>query len=171
GFAQQKFTLSGTVRSERTGETVINASIRSVGNGDGASSNEYGFYSVTLPSGDYEVEYSAVGFKTVVEKISLTQNLTRNILLPDEIKDLENVTVTATGRGRTITGTQMGVERLTIKEVNTIPMLLGERDILKAIQLLPGIKQAGDGNSGFYVRGGSADQNLILLDEAQVYNA
>lgn len=170
-YAQQKFTLSGTVRSVRTGETVINASVRSVNSADGVSSNEYGFYSITLPAGDYEIEYSAVGYNAIVEKISLTKNLTRNISLPDEIKDLENVVVSAGGKGRTITGTQMGVERLTMKEVNTIPMLLGERDILKAIQLLPGIKQAGDGNSGFYVRGGSADQNLILLDEAQVYNA
>jgi len=170
-YAQQKFTLSGTVRSVRTGETVINASVRSVNSPDGVSSNEYGFYSITLPAGDYEIEYSAVGYNAVVEKISLTKNLTRNISLPDEIKDLENVVVSAGGKGRTISGTQMGVERLTMKEVNTIPMLLGERDILKAIQLLPGIKQAGDGNSGFYVRGGSADQNLILLDEAQVYNA
>ncbi len=170
-YAQQKFTLSGTVRSERTGETVINASVRSVTGTDGVSSNEYGFYSITLSEGEYEMEYSAVGYNAITEKISLTQNITRNIALPDEVKDLENVVVSASGKGRTITGTQMGVERLTMKEVNTIPMLLGERDILKAIQLLPGIKQAGDGNSGFYVRGGSADQNLILLDEAQVYNA
>lgn len=170
-YAQQKFTLSGTVRSERTGETVINASVRSVTGTDGVSSNEYGFYSLTLTAGEYEIEYSAVGYGAVVQKISLGSNLTQNIVLPDEVKDLENVVVSATGKGRTITGTQMGVERLSMAEVKTIPMLLGERDILKAIQLLPGIKQAGDGNSGFYVRGGSADQNLILLDEAQVYNA
>lgn len=170
-YAQQKFTLSGTVRSQRTGETVINASIRSANSTEGISSNEYGFYSITLPAGEYVIEYSAVGFETVAEKIWLDQNISKNIALPDEIKDLENVTVSASGKGRTITGTQMGVERLSITEVKTIPMLLGERDILKAIQLLPGIKPAGDGNSGFYVRGGSADQNLILLDEAQVYNA
>ncbi|MCH5599179.1 TonB-dependent receptor [Niabella ginsengisoli] len=171
GYGQQKFTLSGTVRSQRTGETVINASIRNVRGGEGASSNEYGFYSITLPAGDYEIEYSAIGFSTFVDTIKLDQDISKNILLPDEVKDLENVTVSASGKGRTITGTQMGVERLTMTEVKSIPMLLGERDILKAIQLLPGIKQAGDGNSGFYVRGGSADQNLILLDEAQVYNA
>ncbi|GAB3412732.1 TonB-dependent receptor [Niabella aquatica] len=171
GYAQQKFTLSGTVRSQRTGETVINASIRSTSSTEGISSNEYGFYSITLPAGEYVIEYSAVGFETIAEKIRLDQNISKNITLSDEIKDLENVTISASGKGRTITGTQMGVERLSITEVKTIPMLLGERDILKAIQLLPGIKPAGDGNSGFYVRGGSADQNLILLDEAQVYNA
>jgi len=171
GYAQQKFTISGTVRSLRTGETLINASIKPVNSNEGTSSNEYGFYSVTLPAGEYVIEYSAVGYETVVEKISIDQNISKSVALPDEIKDLENVTVSASGKGRTITGTQMGVERLSITEVKTIPMLLGERDILKAIQLLPGIKPAGDGNSGFYVRGGSADQNLILLDEAQVYNA
>lgn len=171
GYAQQKFTLSGTVRSQRTGETVINASIKPVNSTEGISSNEYGFYSITLPAGEYVIEYSAVGFETIAENIRLDQPISKNIALPDEIKNLENVTVSASGKGRTITGTQMGVERLSITEVKTIPMLLGERDILKAIQLLPGIKPAGDGNSGFYVRGGSADQNLILLDEAQVYNA
>jgi hypothetical protein len=171
GYAQQKFTLSGTVRSQRTGETVINASIKPVNSTEGMSSNEYGFYSITLPAGEYIIEYSAVGFETVAENVTLDQDVSKNIVLPDEIKNLDNVTVSASGKGRTITGTQMGVERLSITEVKTIPMLLGERDILKAIQLLPGIKPAGDGNSGFYVRGGSADQNLILLDEAQVYNA
>ncbi|MFT4092524.1 MAG: TonB-dependent receptor [Niabella sp.] len=171
GHGQQKFTLSGTVRSQRSGETVINASIKSMRTADGVSSNEYGFYSITLTAGEYDVEYSAVGFENVTEHIKLGQNLTKNVSLPDEIRDLENVSIAATAKGRTITGTQMGVERLTVNEIKSIPMLLGERDILKAIQLLPGIKQAGDGNSGFYVRGGSADQNLILLDEAQVYNA
>ena len=169
--SQQKFTLSGTVRSLRSGETVINASVKSVKSADGVSSNEYGFYSITLEEGDYEIEFSAVGFNPVIETIPLHKNTQLDVLLPDEIKDLENVVVSSVAKGRTISGTQMGVERLTMKEVNTIPMLLGERDILKAIQLLPGIKPAGDGNSGFYVRGGSSDQNLILLDEAQVYNA
>ena len=171
GYSQQKFTLSGTVRSQRTGETVINASIKTTERGEGVSSNEYGFYSITLPAGEYEITWSAVGLGTQTEHINLEKDLTKDIFLPDEIQDLENVTVSANTKGRTIAGTQMGVERLTIKEVKSIPMLLGERDILKAIQLLPGIKPAGDGNSGFYVRGGSADQNLILLDEGQVYNA
>ncbi len=169
-YSQQKFTLSGTIRSERTGETIINASIRT-DKGEGVASNEYGFYSIILPAGEYEITWSAVGFEPVTAGVTLNTDISRDVFLPDEVQNLENVTVSATGKGRTITGTQMGVERLTIKEVKNIPMLLGERDILKAIQLLPGIKPAGDGNSGFYVRGGSADQNLILLDEGQVYNA
>ena len=171
GFSQEQFTVSGTVKSEKTGETIINASIRIAGADVGTTSNEYGFYSITLTGGDYDLEYSAIGYETVIERITLTQNIVKNIVLPDEIKNLEEVSVSANTRGRTITNPQMGVERLTMNEIKTIPMLLGERDILKAIQLLPGIKSAGDGNSGFYVRGGSSDQNLILLDEANVYNA
>lgn len=170
-FAQQQFTISGTIRSQQSGETIINANIRMAGAQAGTTSNEYGFYSLTLNAGTYEIHYSSVGYETVVEQINLTGNIVKNITLPEEIVNLEAVSVSANTRGRTITSPQMGVERLTMSEIKTIPMLLGERDILKAIQLLPGIKSAGDGNSGFYVRGGSADQNLILLDEANVYNA
>lgn len=167
----QQFTISGTVKSEHSGETIINANIRMADGQAGTNSNEYGFYSLTLNAGTYEIQFSSVGYETVIEQINLTGNLIKNITLPEEIINLEAVSVTANTRGRTISSPQMGVERLTMSEIKTIPMLLGERDILKAIQLLPGIKSAGDGNSGFYVRGGSADQNLILLDEANVYNA
>ena len=170
-LGQEKFTVSGTVKSERSGETIINTTIKIANSDEGTFSNEYGFYSITLPAGEYELQYSAVGYETVTEKMRLNQNIVRNILLPEEIKNLEAVSVSASTKGRTIANPQMGVERLTMTEIKTIPMLLGERDILKAIQLLPGIKSAGDGNSGFYVRGGSSDQNLILLDEAVVYNA
>jgi hypothetical protein len=170
-FGQKKFTVSGIVKSESTGETVINASVKVSHLQDGTFSNEYGFYSLTLPAGEYELQYSAIGFETVTEKIELKNDLVKNISLPNEIKNLEEVTVNSNATGRTISNPQMSVEKLSMTEIKTIPMLLGERDILKAIQLLPGIKSAGDGNSGFYVRGGSADQNLILLDEAVVYNA
>ncbi|MCF3109180.1 TonB-dependent receptor [Niabella sp. CC-SYL272] len=170
-FAQEKVTLSGTIKSAASGETLINASVEIQGGAAGTTSNEYGFYSLTLSKGSYTVSYSAVGYETVTETIRLDGNKLQNVLLPDQVVNLDDVQVTANTKGRTIRGTQMGVERLTMKEINTIPMLLGERDILKAIQLLPGIKSAGDGNSGFYVRGGSTDQNLILLDEANVYNA
>ena len=171
GFSQKQFTISGTIKSEKTGETIINASVKIMAIETGTSSNEYGFYSVTLGEGEYELQYTAVGFETLTERITLNRDIVKNILLPDEIINLEAVSVSANTRGRTITNPQMGVERLTMNEIKSIPMLLGERDILKAIQLLPGIKSAGDGNSGFYVRGGSSDQNLILLDEANVYNA
>lgn len=169
--AQQRFTLSGSVKAQRSGETIINASIKSLNTSDGVSSNEYGFYSLTLPSGNYEIEYSAIGFQSVKEQINLSENTIKNISLPDENGELDSVSVSANFKGRTITGTQMGTERITVAQIKNIPMLLGERDIIKAIQLLPGIKSASEGGSGFYVRGGSSDQNLILLDEAPVYNA
>lgn len=169
--AQEKYTLSGTIRTAKAGETVIGASISVDSAGANTVSNEYGFYSLTLPKGNYVITYSAVGFESVTDTIHLNSNKVQPVVLADHVVDLEAVTVATNTKGRTISGTQMGVEHLNMKEVNTIPMLLGERDILKAIQLLPGIKSAGDGNSGFYVRGGSTDQNLILLDEANVYNA
>lgn len=168
-FAQQKFTVSGTVKSKAKGETLISASIRAGNNG--TSSNEYGFYSLTLEQGTYTIEFSAIGLQTKSVEIVLDKDTKLNVSLEDDIKNLEGVLVTSQSRGRSISSTQMGVERLSTKEIKNIPVLLGERDILKTLQLLPGIKSAGDGNSGFYVRGGAGDQNLILLDEAPVYNA
>lgn len=165
----EKFTISGTIRSAAKGETLIGASVRA-GNW-GTSSNEYGFYSLTLPRGTYTLEITAVGLQSVQQKVELTRDTKLNFALQDEVKSLEGVVVNAQSSGRSISSPQMGVERLSTREIKNIPVLLGERDILKTIQLLPGIKSAGDGNSGFYVRGGAIDQNLILLDEAPVYNA
>jgi hypothetical protein len=168
--AQEKFTVSGTITSAKTGETIIGASV-SIGNSTiGTVTNEYGFYSLTLPAGNYKLILSAVGMATFEQELSLRKNETVNKALSIESNELENVVVTANSR-RNISSTQTGMEKLSMKEIKSIPMLLGERDVLKAIQLLPGIKAAGEGNSGFYVRGGSGDQNLILLDEATVYNA
>lgn len=167
--ATEKFTISGTIRSAAKGETLIGASVRA-GNW-GTSSNEYGFYSLTLPRGTYTLEITAIGLQSIQQKVELTRDTKLNFSLQDEVKSLEGVVVNAQSRGRSISSPQMGVERLSTREIKNIPVLLGERDILKTIQLLPGIKSAGDGNSGFYVRGGAIDQNLILLDEAPVYNA
>ncbi|MCG2616788.1 TonB-dependent receptor [Terrimonas sp. NA20] len=173
-LSAQKFTLSGTIKSKAKGETLIGASVRAV-NGEqtinGTVSNEYGFYSITLEKGSYSIEFSAVGLQNQLKDITLDKDVTLNIQLDDEVKNLEGVVVTAQSRGRSISSPQMGIERVSTKEIKNIPVLFGERDILKTIQLLPGIKSAGDGNSGFFVRGGAGDQNLILLDEAPVYNA
>jgi carboxypeptidase-like protein/TonB-dependent receptor-like protein len=174
-FAQQKlsstekFTLSGTIKSKLKGETLIGVSIRT--GIYGTTSNEYGFYSLTLDKGEYTVEFTAVGMQSKMEAIVLDKNITLNVFLDEEIKAIDSIVVTAQSKARSISSPQMGVEKLSVKELKTIPVLFGENDILKTIQLLPGIKSAGDGNSGFYVRGGASDQNLILLDEAPVYNA
>src|SRR5436190_913329 len=173
-FAQQKFssiekfTVSGTIKSKLKGETLIGVSIRT-GN-YGTISNDYGFYSLTLEKGDYTVEFSALGMQTKTGTIVLDRNITLNVFLDDEIKTIDSVIVTSQSKSRSISSPQMGVEKLSVKELKNIPVLFGENDILKTIQLLPGIKSAGEGNSGFYVRGGASDQNLILLDEAPVYN-
>ncbi|WP_153799913.1 TonB-dependent receptor [Foetidibacter luteolus] len=169
--AQTRYTISGSVRSKKSGESLIGASITVQGKGAGVTSNDYGFYSISLPAGKYTLLASAVGLEPQTIELQLDKNITLNILLEEEIKELEDVTVTSSAKGRSLSSPQMGAERLTINETKTIPVLFGERDVLKTIQLLPGIKSAGDGNSGFFVRGGAADQNLILLDEAPVYNA
>lgn len=170
-LAQAKFTISGTIRSKKTGETIIGATVHVAGQSIGTVSNEYGFYSLTLPEGTYTIEFSTVGLQPVQEEIALAEHTTRNIALDDAAQSLKFVTITANSKQRNLGTPQMGMEQLTTKEMKNIPVLLGEKDVLKTIQLLPGIKSAGDGNSGFYVRGGAADQNLILLDEAPVYNA
>lgn len=199
-----KFTVSGTIRSAKTGETILGATVHIEGRTTSlatneesttypttavtTATNEYGFYSIILPAGSpgssgsaptnrtaspaapYRLTITAIGFKSQTLDFTLNSDLTENIQLDEEAKDLQQVTVVAAANSRSLQSPQMGLEKLNIKEANKIPVIFGERDILKTIQLLPGIKSAGDGNSGFYVRGGAADQNLILLDEAVVYN-
>jgi len=173
---QQKYTISGTVRAQKTGETIIGATIKVSGNGTdlftATVSNEYGFYSLTLPAGAYHLQASYVGMTTIARVVELDSNLVWDIPMEEAAKNLQEVTVRAAaqGSGRSLRSPQMGMERMTMTEIKNIPIIFGEKDVLKTIQLLPGIKSAGDGNSGFYVRGGAADQNLILLDEANVYN-
>ena len=169
--AQQKFTLSGSIKDKASGEELIGASIQVLGQaGVGAVSNEYGFYSLTLNEGEYNIKTSFVGYQDVVQKIKLDKSQKLGILLGQGI-EIQEVVISAEKKNENVTRAQMGVEKVEMKDVRTIPMLFGERDILKTIQLLPGVKSAGEGNSGFYVRGGASDQNLILLDEAPVYNA
>lgn len=170
-LAQRLHTVSGTIKDESNGEVLIGATIRVVNApAYGAVSNEYGFYSLTLPPGTFTIEYTILGFATKTFELQADGNKKLDVLLREQSTDLGEVVVKANAYDK-VTGTQMGFERLDIKEVANIPVLFGERDPLKVMQLLPGVKAAGDGNSGFYVRGGGADQNLILLDEAPVYNA
>lgn len=169
-MAQQKHTISGTIKSKAKGETLIGATVR-VSGGGGTTTNEYGFYSITLTDGKHKLEYSSMGLQTNHLEFVLRKDTVINISLEDESVSLGAVTITGTSTKRSLSTPQMGLEKLTTKEMKNVPVLLGERDAIKVIQLLPGIKSAGDGNAGMYVRGGAADQNLILLDEAPVYNA
>lgn len=168
--AQQKVTVGGVVKSKSNGETVIGATIKA-DTVAGTLSNEYGFYSLTVPVGSRTIEISSVGTQPYYITADFTKDTTINILLDGESKNLDEVVITGSTGGRSLSSAQTSVEKLTMKEIEHIPVLFGEKDVLKAIQLLPGIKSAGDGNSGMFVRGGAADQNLILLDEAPVYNA
>lgn len=170
-YAQKKYTLNGIVKSAVSGETLIGASVKVSGSTQLAtSSNAYGFYSLSLPNGNYKIEVSYIGYSTYTNQIVITSDKTENFNL-EEFNNLNEVVITSVKRNENLIKAQMGVEKLNIKDIQNVPVLFGEKDILRTLQLLPGIKSAGEGNSGFYVRGGATDQNLILLDEAPVYNA
>jgi hypothetical protein len=170
--AQQKFTVNGYVKDKATGEELIGATVSTKElPASGTATNGYGFYSLTLPAGKYQLVVTYVGYQTFITEIELTQNLKRDISISDNSQELQEAVIVAEKAEERLMSTETGVQKLDLKEVSKIPVLFGEKDILKTIQLTPGVKGAGEGNSGFYVRGGSADQNLILLDEAPVYNA
>ena len=170
--AQDRYTISGTISDTASGETMIGALVAVVElPGKGAVSNEYGFYSLTLAPGKYTLLYQFTGFKSIQMSVNLQANLKIDVPMVAESTLLQAVEISAEGGNSNVTDAKMGVDKLDIKEINKLPVLFGERDILKSIQLLPGVKSAGEGNSGFFVRGGQADHNLILLDEAPVYNA
>jgi hypothetical protein len=169
--AQQKFTLSGTVSEAKSNETLIGVNIIFPDIQSGATTNEYGFYSITLPEGTYKIIISYLGFSTVSETIVLTENITKNFSLIDALENLDEVVITENIEKLNIKTPQMSVNKLTSGTIKDIPVVLGESDIIKAITLLPGVTNAGEGSSGFNVRGGAADQNLILLDEATIYNS
>lgn len=172
-WSQTNATLSGTVRDKATGEELIGAIVRVKDQPLGTAANEYGFYSLTLPAGTYLIEVTAMGYDPLEMNVDLTVNKTEDFQLSEEAKaqDLEEIVVTSRRRDANVKDPVMGVERLDPKELAKLPVIFGEKDIIKTMQLLPGVKSAGEGGSGYYVRGGSADQNLILLDEAPVYNA
>ncbi|KQM78792.1 collagen-binding protein [Pedobacter sp. Leaf216] len=171
-FAQNKFTLSGTIRDASSGETLIGATVKIIGASTAATlTNNYGYFALTQPEGTYTVTVSYTGYTAIVKTIDLNKDTKLNEELKSAI-DLAEVTVNANNRkNENVKSAQMGLERIDMKSLNSIPVLLGEKDILKTIQLLPGVKSGGEGNTGFYVRGGAADQNLIILDEAVVYNS
>ena len=170
-MAQQNVVLSGTVRDKKTGESLIKAVIRiqELPNA-GIVSNEYGFYSLTIPKGNYSVVVSQVGYETLVQKIKLDSSVSIDFKLETK-NQLREVVVESSRKNDNLTKAQMGTETINMSAISKVPVIFGEKDLLKTIQLLPGVKSAGEGNSGFFVRGGGADQNLILLDEAPVYNA
>jgi hypothetical protein len=170
--AQKRFTVSGTFKDALTGETLIGATVRIKELPQtGTASNSYGFYSLSAPAGEYTLIYTYVGYETVSKTVSLHQSQTLNVSLTSKSELTEVVISANRPNNDNIASPQMGLEKLNMAQINNVPVLMGEKDILKTISLMPGVKSAGEGNTGFYVRGGASDQNLILLDEATVYNA
>ncbi len=159
------------MQEEKTGENLIGVSIYDKNSKKGTTSNQYGFYSITLDEGTYKIVYSFIGLNTITKDINLDKNIRLNISLSEESILADEVVISSERQDKNIESSDMGQAKLKVENIKQLPVILGEVDVIKSAQLLPGIQSGGEGNSGLYVRGGGPDQNLILLDEAVVYNA
>jgi hypothetical protein len=168
--AQQEHTLSGTVFDGENGEALIGATVYVDELRSGVAANEYGFYSLTIPIGTYHVIASYVGFQNDTLRVTISGDRKYDFALAMATAALEEVVVKGVAADHNVRSPEMSVSKLNVREIKAIPVLFGEQDVLKTIQLLPGVQSAGEGSTGFYVRGGDNGQNLILLDEAPVYN-
>lgn len=169
--ANQNFTISGYVRDAATGETLIAANISVSKENKTVNTNNYGFYSITLKEGVYQIAVSFVGYQTQFIEVDLNQDKLLNIDLSSSQKLSEEVIVISNKRENNVKSAQMGKVNLPMEQIKSVPAFLGEVDLLKVVQFIPGVRNAGEGSSGLYVRGGGSDQNLILLDDAIVYNS
>ena len=167
----QNSTVSGYVKDAGSGEALIGATCYIPELQTGITSNQYGFYSLTLPNGSHSVNFSFIGYETQTIRLDLNEDKVLNISIKEDTKQLEDVVVTGTRRDRNVESTEMSMEKISVKLVKKLPSFMGEVDVLKTITLLPGIQNGGEGSSGLYVRGGGPDENLMILDEAPVYNA
>ena len=169
-WAQKSFTVSGYVEDALSRERIIGVNLYIDGSTIGTTTNTFGYYSLSLPPGEYDLIVSFIGFESLRQKIVITnKNLNLDFELKEAFESLEEVTVTA--EEAQVEQVQMSQVQLSVSEIKKIPAFLGEVDIIRAIQLLPGVQSGNEGTTGFYVRGGSPDQNLILLDGVPVYNA
>ncbi|NPA44187.1 MAG: TonB-dependent receptor [Chlorobi bacterium] len=167
----QKYTISGYIKDANNGEELLYANIYIKNIEKGTTTNEYGFYSLTLPKGDYTILYSNIGYISKIINISLNKDTTKTIELQEDATEVDEVIINAERNDANVTNTEVSTIKLNIKDSKIVPVLFGEQDILKTMQLMPGVSASSEGSSGFFVRGGDSDQNLILLDEAPVYNA
>lgn len=170
-ISQEKFTLSGTISESSSNETLIGVNVIFPEVGKGVVTNEYGFYSITLPQGNYKLQVSYLGFKDIVQQINLNEDKKINFQLNESSEMLDEVIITEKAEKINIKKPQMSLNKLSASTIKQIPVVLGEADVIKSIILLPGVTSGGEGASGFNVRGGAADQNLILLDEATIFNS
>ena len=169
--SKQKYTLSGIITDTKNNETLIGVNIYIPETKSSTNTNQYGFYSITLPKGSYTVLISYIGFQNISKKITLDKATKQNFNLSDSQEMLDEVIVTGTNTSTLIRKPEMSVNKLSISSIKKMPVVLGEVDVIKSLLLLPGVTNAGEGASGFNVRGGGADQNLILLDEATIFNS
>ncbi|WP_020530482.1 TonB-dependent receptor [Flexithrix dorotheae] len=169
-FSQDKYTISGYLKDASNAEELIGATVFVKEINNGVVTNPYGFYSITLPPGDYTISFSYIGYQTQSTNITLSEDISFNMELLEESTELTEVVVTAEEEDHHVKDLSIGRSEINIKEVKQLPALFGEPDIIKAVQMQPGVLIAGEGTSAFFVRGGSSDQNLILLDEAPVYD-
>ena len=172
-FSQEKVTLSGIVKDQKSNETLIGVTISFQNSTTTRTSltNEYGFYSISLPKGEYKIEINSLSFDGFSEIITLDSNTKKDLFLIEKSNEIEQVVVAGNSKKLQIDKPEMSVNKLTISQIKSMPAILGEVDVIKSILTLPGVTNAGEGQSGFNVRGGAADQNLILLDEATIYNS
>ena len=169
--AQETFTINGLVKEANNGETAFGASVFLKGTTNGSMSNEYGFYSITAPEGNYTLVVSYIGFADVTKEITLDKNIKIDFEILEESTQLQEVVITSEESERaSLRNPQMSVSKIKVSTIKKMPVVLGEVDIIKSIQLLPGVTNTGEASGGFNVRGGATDQNLVLLDEAIIYN-
>lgn len=169
--AQKKHTISGYVKDAKSGESLYGATVYVKSLGKGVVTNQYGFYSLTLPKGKYKIKTSFIGYEDFSKELNLNKDIKLNIELLPKVFMTKTVVVKSERVDKNVKSVQMSAVKIPVSEIKEIPVLFGEVDVLKTIQLLPGVQSGGEGSTGFYVRGGGPDQNLIILDEAAVYNA
>jgi hypothetical protein len=169
-FSQENVTLSGRITNAETGEDLIGATIYVEEMNRGTATNTYGFYSLSLPEGEYTFIYSFLGFAEETITLNLSRQQKYDVAMEPASEEIQEIVVRTEALNQNVTSTEMGTVKLDPKVVKAIPVIFGEQDILKTIQLMPGVNSAGEGSSGFFVRGGQADQNLVLLDNAPVFN-
>ena len=168
--ANARVTVSGYVRDAASGEFLIGANVITLDGKKGTTTNEYGFYSLSLETGEYELVFSYLGYSSISIPLSIEKDRSLNVELEESLFQLEDVTISTLHNNTNITKLETSTVRLPIQSIRKIPALMGEVDVIKAIQLLPGVQFTSEGSSGFSVRGGGRDQNMVLLDEATVYN-